>query len=249
MERMVKPGSGPGPVRWLAFGLASALVLAWEVYAIFLAHYGTPYSKPAQAQSMAAEVAGEVVVSQTMVLLAAGFDGVVVHAKPYGKTVNGVVVFELWELAPGNIRAVFRTVKPAAEVAASGSYTIRFPPIEESAHRTYSLRISAPGAKPGEGITLLASREDAYPQGALFIGSREQWGDLVFATSASRATIFSGVEHLLRNKPPLLRSRWVLGGVFALFNWALLTFLYFMAFAADDRAGGGRRYSPRRGEG
>jgi hypothetical protein len=245
----VKLRSGPGRLRWLAFAAASVAVLAWEVYAIFLAEYGTPYSKPAHARFMATEVAGEVAVSQTMALLAAGFDAVVVHARPYGKKVSGEVVFELTELAQGGGRPVFRTARPAAEVAASDSYTVRFAPIEQSEYRQYSLRITAPDAAPGEGITLLASREDAYPQGALFIGGREQWGDLVFETSASRSTIFSGVEYLLRSKPPFLRSRWVLGGVFALFNWALLTFLYSMAFAADEQARGGRRFSPRRGEG
>ena len=231
----MKLRSGPGRLRWLAFAAASVAVLAWEIYAIFLAEYGTPHSKPSRAQFMATEVAGEVAVSQTMTLLAAGFDAVVVHARPYGKRVSGEVVFELRELAPGGARPVFRTARPAAEVAASDSYTVRFAPIEQSEYRQYSLRITAPDARPGEGITLLASREDAYPQGASFVGSREQWGDLVFETSASRATIFSGVEHLLRDKSPLLRSRWVLAGVFALFNWALLTFLYFMAFAADER--------------
>ena len=226
-----------GPrTRYLGFGLASAAVLAWEVYAIFLAQYGTPYSRTAHARFMTTEVAGEVAVSQTMTLLAAGFDAVVVHARPYGKRVSGEVVFELRELAPGGARPVFRTARPAAEVTASDSCTVRFAPIEESDHRSYSFQITAPAARPGEGIALLASREDAYPEGASYVGSREQWGDLVFETSASRATIFSGVEHLLRDKSPLLRSRWVLAGIFALFNWALLTFLYFMAFAADEQA-------------
>jgi hypothetical protein len=233
---MVNPGSRPGRARWLTFGVTSALVLAWEAYTIFLAQYGTPFSRPVHAQFMATEVAGDVTVSQTMTLEAPGFDRIVVHARPYGRRVSGEVVFELRELAPGGPRLVFRTVRPAAEVTASDSYAVRLPPIEESAHRTYLLQIAAPRTRPGEGIALLAIREDAYPQGASFVGSREQWGDLVFETSASRATIFSGVEHLLRDKSPLLRSRWVLGGVFMLFNWALLTFLYFMAFAGDEQA-------------
>ena len=234
-EKPAKIGVVRPWVRYLSFGLASAAVLAWEIHVIFLAEYGTPFSKPVHARFMTTEVAGDVAVSQTMTLWAAGFNRIVIHARPYGKSVSGEVVFELTELVPEGERPVFRTVRPAAEVTAADAYALRLPPIEDSARRTYRLQLTAPRTRPGEGITLLATREDGCPQGALFVGNREQWGDLAFETSASRATIFSGVEHLLHDKSPLLRSRWVLGGVFTLFNWALLTFLYFTAFAVDDQ--------------
>jgi hypothetical protein len=232
---MMRLRSGSGRARRLAFGVTAAMLLAWEVYAIFLAQYGTPSVKPARSRFWVGEIAGGVSVSQTFTLEAAGFNRIVIRARPYGRAASGQIVFELREMAPGGERLLYRVAKPATTVTASGTYTVRFSPIQESAHRSYRFVVTAPRARPGEGIALLANNEESYPLGALFVGDREQWGDLVFEAGASRATIFTGVEYLLRDKSPLLRSRWLLAAVFALYNWALMTFLYFMAFAGDER--------------
>ncbi len=137
-------------------------------------------------------------------------------------------------------REVARVVKPAREVVANETFTFSFEPLEDSHGKQYRLDIQAPGVRAGQGIALWAGRGQTYLGGVLAVNGKEQWGDLVFAAHADRASVFRRVEHLLRDKPAWLRSRWTLGTLIVLYNWALAAFTWYMVFV-DDENGGVRR--------
>jgi hypothetical protein len=169
-----------------------------------------------------------------------GLDAVTIHPSLVGESADGQVVFELFELTgdPAEARPLFRQVLDVRGVTAGRSYTWRFQPIDGSRGRRYLVEIGLPGTSFGRGISLLATRDEHYAQGRFWFDGREQWGDLVFSTGASRATSFSRFEHALRDKPAWLRSRWTLGALLALYNLALALVLWTVLTGPDEPGDG-----------
>jgi hypothetical protein len=106
--------------------------------------------------------------------------------------------------------------------------------VEDSKGRQYRLEIAAPDTPAGQGIGLLATRDQAYEGGVLVVAGKELWADLVFSAHAERATLFRRVEYMLRDKPAWVRSRWTLGALIVLYNWALAAFTWYMLFVEDE---------------
>ncbi len=218
------------------FLLVCLVLLGYEAYAAFFKRSGVPANRRASARYQVGEIAGETRVSQTLTLWAAGFERVVLFPAPFSDVARGEVVFELKELVQLNAmqsteRPIFRLVRPAEEVLQASAFALDLPPIEGSRGRRYRIEVRMPTARAGEGITLLATKEEGYPPGALFVNGREQWGDLVFETSATGATAFGQLELTLADQPPLLRSRWGLGLVLLVYNLALVVFVRQLLFS------------------
>jgi len=222
--------------RLAAFVAVSLAVVGAQVYAVFFAEHGVPRSGRTGRAMLVGEVAGDHEVSQTMALEADGFERIVVHARPYGGSVGGDVVFELKDIVGGTEGLLFRISRSAAEVIASNAFAIAFPPINNSSGRQYRLDISAPRTPPGQGIALAATSDDSYPGGSLFVDGRERWGDLVFETQAARDTMYRTVEHLLRESQAGVALSWLLGGLFVAYNAALVVFVYYMLFRGEAEA-------------
>ncbi len=213
------------------FALLCLALLGYEGHILFFKESGVPANSRRSGRYAVGEIAGETRVSQTLRLGARGFNRVVVHPRAAGDRAAGQIVFELRELIRfGPERPVFRLIRPAEDVLRESSFVWDFPPIDISSGRRYRLEIRSPIARPGEGITLLATREEGYPEGALFLDGREQWGDLVFETSASGGTAFGNLELTLANQPVALRSRWLLGLALVIYNVALVVFLRHLLF-------------------
>ena len=217
--------AGPSRPRRLPWALASAGLLAFVAHAVFYETHGTPSTTGHETRPVG-EVAGQVGIRQTFALAADGFDGLTVHVQPSGREHDGPIVFELAEAGDDPSGAadvpVYRAAVEARRVADGRTFTWRFAPVEGSAGKRYALRIAMPSAPFDHGVTLLATRDEHYADGQLWFDGREQWGDLVLATSARQATVAGGVRHAWRGAPAWVRSRVTLALVFAAYTLALL---------------------------
>ena len=119
---------------------------------------------------------------------------------------------------------------PEGEVGSPAFYNLRIgiQLSDESAFPAFMTAADEILDRPG--VELLATRDEGYSDGRLWFDGREQWGDLLFETSAQRATSFARLEHALRDKPRWLRSRVTLAALFLAYNaclavvfWTLLT--------------------------
>src|SRR6185369_5237145 len=79
------------------------------------------------------------------------------------------------------------------------------PRVERAAARVFTLRIAVPDAVRGEGLRLAVGPPD-YRWGALRVGPRGQWGDLVFATRATQVHVLDTLRALRRELPWPLRT-------------------------------------------
>jgi hypothetical protein len=231
---------------FLLFVLIFGALFWWEVSILFYRPMGLPAARRGEHPRLLGEIAGRTVVSQTFQMQAGGLSGVTVEAAPAGRSVSGDLVFSIVELGPvgpsaaalsrsraGTLEEVARVVVPAADVVRRSSYLVSFTPIDDSKGKEYQLDVSAPGVSRGHGIALRATRDQAYRGGVLAVEGKEQWGDLVFSTHATRGTLFPTIEYLLRDKPAWMRSRLLLGALIVLYNWALATFTWYMLFVED----------------
>jgi hypothetical protein len=225
--------SGSRP-RLIGFVLLVAVLFGYGGYALFLRPHGVPDTSGGGRTFLAGEIAAERSVAQTMRLEANGLHRIGVKPASYAETATGDVHFRLWDVTEEDALVIRKDVHPAAHVLTGSTYRWEFEPVMDSAGRRFRLEVSAPATAAGQGIGLVASYEDLYPDGALFIADREQWGDLVFSTAATRATVFRTLEDLMRDKPAPLHSRWFLLGVLLLYGWALAAFIYYMGFAREE---------------
>jgi len=96
-----------------------------------------------------------------------------------------------------------------------------------------------PDAVRGEGLRLAVGPPD-YRWGALRVGPRGQWGDLVFATRASRVHVLDTLRILRRELPWPLRTDGALVIALLVMNLAAAVVVGHLAGAgADGRAADG----------
>lgn len=213
-------------------------VLALELYLVFVRQAGAPAAGHGLAAIATGEVIHGVSVSQTLVLEAGGFRRIRFRPIVEATDVGGEIAFELRDLTNGEPgRVVHRRVAPAAEVAAASSYALEFVPIDDSYGRRYRLDILAPGEATRQGIGFRAVPGRRYRNGALAVGGQLRWANLVFTTSATRATVFSRLVHRLREPfgalAPLV---FVLGFVVANGAWLALVRVMVQRDQASDGA-------------
>ncbi len=106
----------------------------------------------------------------------------------------------------GSPRLVQNEAWDVPSIQDEGWQWIRFPSIDDSRDRVYRLRVTAGGAAEGSGITLRATRANPYRHGSLYLNGQEQWGDIEFVTSSSRATAWARLRHRLGGQPWPVRT-------------------------------------------
>ena len=221
------------PGRALTVIAALVLLIGYQVYALFMEQHGAPSAHVFSGRVTTPEVVGPTSAGQMFRLEADGFDSVTIHAARAGERVAPTIFFKLFEVLPdesgqpGLERLIFRAPRHGIDVVARGLFTVRFPQIEQSAGRLYRFEVTVPNANPGGGIVLQATRDNVYRAGAFIIDGREQWGDLMFSTSAGHATAFAR----LRRQFGSSFFNWVLFAVLALQTAALATLAYYLMFA------------------
>lgn len=224
-------------------------LLLFQIYVIFWQSHGTP-ATTAGPRRVVGEVAGAVVARQTFEMEANGLDAITIFLAPGSSAAQGQVVFELAEVSgePPVEQALFRATRDAREVVGRGRYTWRFDPVEDSRGRRFALTLAMPNAPYGQGLGLRpeSTRLERYTDGSFRHDGRDQWGDLVFTTGATRATSFRRFEHALRDSPWWLRSRITLAGLFLLYNAALFTIFWTILTAPpEDEEAGQPAHRPR----
>ena len=229
------------------FLLLCTFLAVFQVYVIFWQPHGTPSTTGGERRKLG-EVAGAVTARQTFEMEANGLEAITIYpAESPGA--RGSVVFELAELSgePVVEQMLFRDARDVAGVG-RGAFTWRFQPIEGSRGRRYALTVSMPDAPnvEGQAMSLQATRGERYADGELTYDGTGQWGDLVFATEAARATSFRRFEHALRDKPRWLRSRVTQAAAFLLYNAALFTIFWTILTAPEEERppGDAARASP-----
>jgi hypothetical protein len=240
----------PMPQKRRVFAIVLAVLIAYEAYAFFVKEAGQSENFASKGDwHLTGEVAGDAALVQTLITHADGFDGLDIwaHAASPTATPRGPVVVTIFHGETGTDPAnpatvvpedyrVARVSIPASQVVAAQPFHVSFPRIDASAGRPFIIHISAPEATRGQGIRLEASGP-TYPQGAMTLGGREEWGDLQFRTTAERTTIYRNVRHLRQSAalPAIVRSDVFLVVMLVLFNAALAALLYDVVLADADQ--------------
>jgi len=232
----VMAAGAAGPKRRRAWAIVLACVLAYEAYAFFIKEAGEAENiATASDWHLTGEVAGDAVLEQGLVPHADGFDGVDVwaHATQEGNAagITGVVRFTITRGTATGPLTVATVTHPAAEVVAKRPFHVAIPRLDVSAGQDFAIRIAAPDATAGHGLRFEASGP-TYPQGAMTLGGRQEWGDLQFRTTAERTTIYRNLRHLRQSTqvPEAVRSDLFLAVMLLLFNLALAVLIHDVAF-------------------
>jgi hypothetical protein len=221
----------PSPAGRVRLGFWALLVFGvvwWQVHAVFVRQSQVAACE-ADETVLVGEVAGDTTVSQVFAMPLDQLSGVTVHARPHGTRASGAVEFGLSAIdEKGEASLLFRQARPVEEVLARDGYTWSFGPVAGSEGRRFRVEVGMPETKAGEGIGLVATRGDTCRAGALVVGDRERWSDLVFSTTSPLATAFGRLRHALRSVPAWLFSPWLVFLVFALYNAALAAGLWLL---------------------
>jgi hypothetical protein len=223
--------------RRLTIALVLTALFAYEAYALFVKRSGeTAYTPPAAEIQASPEIAGETTLEQTFVMHADGLERIHLFARPSSGPAAGVA--QLMLIGDTYAEPVARRTVPAAALIASTPFEWPLPRVDQSAGRTYTIRIALPEATPGHGVHFDVGLPN-YVQGDLSIGGRSFWGDLRFETRAARVRLVDSLADLRRHAPPLLRSDFVLVLALVLFNAALVMLVLRLAAGSTPGTGPG----------
>lgn len=214
------------PERRAAFVGGCVLLFGWQAWALFVREPGPPVEVQ-DANAIVIEAFGDgAAVGQTFVPMSERLDGLTVwfrSTEPRAATVR-------CELA-GEVEQTFEPLyrwTEAVTVNGRTPHTFAFPPVEPSFGRPMRFTVALiESASAPVGIE--ASAGDAMRPGVLLIDGREQWGDLCFRTRA--ATRFRALMAVAGGLPGPIRDPAIAFALLAIYNWAVMTFVYFMVVA------------------
>lgn len=169
-------------------------------------------------------------VSQTFVAHADGLEGLTLAFRAAGPPVAADLACELLMGTPDGFVPLFRWTE-RVEVRGRRTHTFAFPPVSMARGGTYRFDLTLLRPAPA-ALAVEAFSDNALRLGRLAINGQEQWGDLAFrARAASRYRNFlagaKGLPSIFRTTPLALL-------VLALYNWAMMAFVYYM-IVADDK--------------
>lgn len=179
------PGRGPlSPRRLVLFAFAALLVA--EAYLAAVRVPGLVNTTPGRSVSVVET--GPTDVRQTFAIGVPNLSGISVLPVATKRDPDGTVRMIL-EDAGTNPETSGRPLRQesirASSFVSRRRYEWHFEPIRESAGQKYALRIEAPS-----GVGLVASRSKSYEFGILEVNEQSVWGELVFDTTAHRATVW-----------------------------------------------------------
>lgn len=212
-----------GPSRGRIVGLFGLLLL-WQVWWLLLTPYGLA-STWTHDDDLRVVSAGGAGVSQDILMGADGFDGVWVRAAPShagGRPLAGQVLITLAHVVDGRPSPVERQVMDAAALGTGRPVHLRFAPIRSSRGERFRLALTHAASDDAGVLHVLARRSDAHPHARFLVDGREQWGDLLFETSARRATLPYWKHEVLGAWPAWMQSWWTIALVILGFNLLLV---------------------------
>jgi hypothetical protein len=188
------------------------------------------------------ELVGSSQACQTFIAEYPGLSCVEVRLLDYGRQNLGPFTFHLCA-APGESRDIVTLTHDASSVRSGDYYAFEFPPLPDSAGRSYRFCLEAPDAVLLNSITVQGTLEDAYPAGEATF--REMWGqsagvrDLVFRlgyTLSFSQKLAALAERLTEYKPFLCGDWRFYVLLFALYP-SLLYLLFFRMMRRSEDAG------------
>jgi hypothetical protein len=174
--------------------------LALEVWLLVGRRAGeAAYRPPASLVVPSIEIAGADDLTQTFVPGADGLASITFHPRSSGSSPPAGDV-ELRLDVEGSDVPLARARVPLADLLAAPAYTWTVPRVERAAARVFTLRLAMPEARSGAGLRVAIGPPD-YRWGDLRVGSRRQWGDLVFETRATQVHVIDTLRRLRRGLP------------------------------------------------
>jgi hypothetical protein len=196
--------SGRAPGHWIGAALIAATVttLATEAYLVVADRTVIGARVSRTDQSFLVDGLGQGHrLGQTFVMREDGLDGIRLNAVAQGETDEGEIALALYELpresatAGDAERLVFQD-RVAVDTATRGpTFLFAFPPVAESDGRSYRVDIWMPEPRPAAGIGLWATEGRSSENGSLFINGLSGYAELVFDAQATRATVWSRLQH------------------------------------------------------
>jgi hypothetical protein len=189
------------PLATFAFMLAYSLnLLGFEGQTLY-------YAPPAEIQ----EVKGDKTIGQTFVAPLPGLHRVDVMLFSQGRRNTRDVTFHLRQGLNSPTDIVSITFNALA-VKGREWYTFDFPPLPDSADKTYYFYFSSPKSTDGDAIAVGGIQVDLYPGGEAYFGSTPTKADVAFRTYYSGVTLRQKAERLLgrlaENRPFLWGNRY-----------------------------------------
>jgi hypothetical protein len=184
-----------------------ALVLAYSLNLLGFEGQTLYYAPPAEIQ----EVKGDKTVGQTFVAPLPGLQRIDVTLFDRGRRNTHDVTFHLRPGLDSSTDIVSITFNASA-VKGGEWYTFDFPPLPDSANKTYYFYFSSPESTDNDAIAVGGIQVDLYPGGEAYLGSTPAKADAAFRTYYSGVTLPQKAERLLErlaeNKPFLWGNKY-----------------------------------------
>ncbi len=217
---------------------AVCLLFACELYGLFGSDTAAVHAagrKPMEIR----EFGGGVPIDQTFIMTADGLRSIRVQVSS-DRRISVRVGGELFQRT-GGPGGPFEWLAASTISVKQGAgrtwHTFNFRPVAGSANGAFKFRLQLLGPIPTDHpeVGLMASFDDAVPEGTLTIGGREQWGDLGFEAGGDRETVYDAFRrHTDSSLPAPLRAMPIQLGLLFAYNCALVMFACRVSSAGID---------------
>ena len=110
----------------------------------------------------------------------------------YSRVNSAPVIFSL-KNDPQDIATILSIELTGSEIQNDRPTSIIFPPIPDSAGKSFYFSIESPDATPGNAITVYANEKNQYADGSAYQNNHMVSGDLVFTAYSRKTFSFLGV--------------------------------------------------------
>jgi len=131
------------------------------------------------AEQPVGEIIGGTTFGQTFYSPLPDLSSIDIELATWGRTNTKDVVFHLRD-SPESSNDIVTIHVNAKDVTNNAFNTFKFPPIGNSANRSYYFFIESPESVSGNAITIWSSKNNTYTEGAEYINSKPVAGDLAF---------------------------------------------------------------------
>lgn len=210
----------------MSISLISILLLAGLITIVIkgldlLGYEGQLINLYHQPISDALEIKGDLAIGQTFLAPVDGLQRIDVVLRTYGRRNTHDVTFYLKQ-SLDSPEVIYQETFDASEIRNNSWRTFEFPPIPDSAGRTFFFYFASPDSVKGDAITVGGALGDLYNGGNAYLGPVPADADMAFRTyyglSPGEKLAILG-ERLVENKPSVwsdIRFYLLLAGLYVL---------------------------------
>lgn len=152
------------------------------------------------------EIRGDLIIGQTFLAPVDNLQRIDVILRNYGRQNTHDVTFYLKQ-SPDSPKVLYQETFNASEITRSNQWrTFEFPPILNSAGKSYFFYFVSPDSVAGDAITVGGGLGDLYKDGSAYLGPVPARGDLAFRTYYGLSTsekLSMLAQRLVENKPSI----------------------------------------------